>query len=166
MTEPLVIQAVALRAQGFTIRQIQPHLRITEGKNRKIQLFAATQATIPRRSRPTTKQRREHGDRADSAPLAAHPDGRLWDPTATPLVRRRSHHPEVRQMGQQIIKQPDGKLAVFSSVTDSFIRRHATSEELVEWRAAEAADAARERTRAELKKVLAGTRAPPTTSSP
>ncbi|MFF7308193.1 recombinase family protein [Streptomyces sp. NPDC008137] len=34
MTEPLVIQAVALRAQGFTIRQIQPHLRITEGKSK------------------------------------------------------------------------------------------------------------------------------------
>jgi len=34
MTEPLVIQAVALRDKGFTIRQIQPHLRITEGANK------------------------------------------------------------------------------------------------------------------------------------
>jgi DNA invertase Pin-like site-specific DNA recombinase len=34
MTEPLVIQAVALREKGFTLRQIQPHLRITEGKNK------------------------------------------------------------------------------------------------------------------------------------
>jgi DNA invertase Pin-like site-specific DNA recombinase len=34
MTEPLVIQAVALRAQGFTLKQIQPHLRITDGANK------------------------------------------------------------------------------------------------------------------------------------
>lgn len=34
MTEALVIQAAALRDQGFTIRQIQPHLRITDGANK------------------------------------------------------------------------------------------------------------------------------------
>ncbi|MET9950139.1 recombinase family protein [Streptomyces sp. NPDC006339] len=34
MTEALTIQAVALKQQGFTLRQIQPHLRITEGKNK------------------------------------------------------------------------------------------------------------------------------------
>ncbi|MFJ5973496.1 recombinase family protein [Streptomyces sp. NPDC093060] len=34
MTEALTIQAVALRKKGFSIRQIQPHLRITEGKNK------------------------------------------------------------------------------------------------------------------------------------
>lgn len=34
MTEVLVAQAVALRDKGFTIRQIQPHLRITEGANK------------------------------------------------------------------------------------------------------------------------------------
>ena len=34
MTEPLVIQAVALRVKGFSLKQIQPHLRITEGKNK------------------------------------------------------------------------------------------------------------------------------------
>lgn len=34
MTEPLVIQAVALRDKGFTIRQIQPHLRIAEGASK------------------------------------------------------------------------------------------------------------------------------------
>jgi DNA invertase Pin-like site-specific DNA recombinase len=34
MTEPLVVQAVALRAKGYSLKQIQPHLRITEGKNR------------------------------------------------------------------------------------------------------------------------------------
>ncbi|MFJ3984460.1 recombinase family protein [Streptomyces fungicidicus] len=34
MTDVLVAQAVALRDKGFTIRQIQPHLRIAEGKNK------------------------------------------------------------------------------------------------------------------------------------
>lgn len=34
MTEPLVIQAVALRTQGFSLKQIQPHLRIADGKNK------------------------------------------------------------------------------------------------------------------------------------
>ncbi|WUW83894.1 recombinase family protein [Streptomyces sp. NBC_01453] len=34
MTEPLVVQAVALRAKGFSLKQIQPHLRITEGKSK------------------------------------------------------------------------------------------------------------------------------------
>lgn len=58
-------------------------------------------------------------------------------------------------MGQQIIKQPDGRLAVFSSVTDTFIVVDATPEEIVEWRAEEAAEAARERTRTELGHVLA-----------
>lgn len=34
MTEALVVQAVALRAKGFSLKQIQPHLRIAEGKNK------------------------------------------------------------------------------------------------------------------------------------
>ena len=34
MTEALTIQAAALRERGFTIRQIQPHLRIAEGKSK------------------------------------------------------------------------------------------------------------------------------------
>ncbi|WPO70183.1 recombinase family protein [Streptomyces sp. KN37] len=34
MTEALVVQAVALRDKGFSLKQIQPHLRITEGKNK------------------------------------------------------------------------------------------------------------------------------------
>lgn len=34
MTEPLVVQAVALRAKGFSLKQIQPHLRIADGKNK------------------------------------------------------------------------------------------------------------------------------------
>lgn len=58
-------------------------------------------------------------------------------------------------MGQQIIKQPDGRLAVFSSVTGSFIVVDATPDELVEWRAEEAAEKAREQTRRELEHVLA-----------
>lgn len=64
-------------------------------------------------------------------------------------------------MGQQIIRQPDGRLAVFDSVTDSFIVVDASQEEIIEWRAEEAADAARERTKAELRRVLnAGTDGP------
>jgi len=34
MTEALMVQAVALREKGFSIRQIQPHLRIAEGANK------------------------------------------------------------------------------------------------------------------------------------
>ncbi|MET8079971.1 recombinase family protein [Streptomyces sp. NPDC005303] len=34
MTEALTIQAVALRQKGYTIRQIQPHLRIAEGASK------------------------------------------------------------------------------------------------------------------------------------
>ncbi|MCX4849868.1 recombinase family protein [Streptomyces sp. NBC_00893] len=34
MTEPLVVQAVALRAKGYSLKQIQPHLRIAEGANK------------------------------------------------------------------------------------------------------------------------------------
>lgn len=59
-------------------------------------------------------------------------------------------------MGQQIIKQPDGKLAVFSSITDTFIVVDATPEEILDWRAEEAAQAARERTKRELDHVLTG----------
>lgn len=57
-------------------------------------------------------------------------------------------------MGQQIIRQPDGKLAVFSSVTDTFVVVDATPEEIIEWRAEAGAEEARERTRAELARVL------------
>ncbi|WP_121703334.1 recombinase family protein [Streptomyces sp. E5N298] len=34
MTEALTIQAAALREKGFSLKQIQPHLRISEGKNK------------------------------------------------------------------------------------------------------------------------------------
>jgi len=58
-------------------------------------------------------------------------------------------------MGQQIIKQPDGRLAVFSSVVDAFIVVDATPEEILDWRAEEAAAKERERTQRELDAVLA-----------
>ena len=34
MTEALTIQAIALKEKGYTLRQIQPHLRIADGKNK------------------------------------------------------------------------------------------------------------------------------------
>ncbi|MFM9373292.1 hypothetical protein [Streptomyces sp. Da 82-17] len=49
-------------------------------------------------------------------------------------------------MGHQIIEQPDGRLAVFSSVVDSFVLLDATPEELTDWYAAEAEREARART--------------------
>lgn len=58
-------------------------------------------------------------------------------------------------MGQQIVKQPDGRLAVFSSVVDAFVIVDATPEEILEWRAEEASAKERERTRRELDAVLA-----------
>jgi hypothetical protein len=58
-------------------------------------------------------------------------------------------------MGQQIIKQPDGKLAVFSSIVDAFIVVDATPDEILDWRAEEAAAKERERTQRELDAVLA-----------
>jgi hypothetical protein len=56
-------------------------------------------------------------------------------------------------MGHQIIQQPDGKLAVFSSVVDAFVVLDATPEELVDWYAQEAAQEARERTQRTLDKL-------------
>lgn len=58
-------------------------------------------------------------------------------------------------MGQQIIKQPDGKLAVFSSIVDAFIVVDATPEEILDWRAEQAAADARRATQRELDAVLA-----------
>lgn len=56
-------------------------------------------------------------------------------------------------MGQQILQQPDGKFAVFSTVVDAFIITDATEEELIEWRVQEAAERARQHTRLELDLV-------------
>ncbi|MFK0288329.1 hypothetical protein ACIQVL_48835 [Streptomyces sp. NPDC090499] len=58
-------------------------------------------------------------------------------------------------MGQQIIKQPDGKLAVFSTVVDAFIVIDATPEEILDWRAEEAANEARRTAQRHLDHVLA-----------
>jgi predicted GIY-YIG superfamily endonuclease len=58
-------------------------------------------------------------------------------------------------MGQQIIKQPDGRLAVFSSVVDAFVVVDATPEEILDWRAEQAAEDARRATQRELDAVLA-----------
>ena len=58
-------------------------------------------------------------------------------------------------MGEQIIKQPDGRLAVFSSIVDAFIIIDATPEEILDWRAEGAAAKAREQTQRELDAVLA-----------
>jgi hypothetical protein len=46
-------------------------------------------------------------------------------------------------VSDQIIKQPDGLLAVFSSFSDSWRAWDATPEELIEFYAREAADEAR-----------------------
>lgn len=59
-------------------------------------------------------------------------------------------------MSEQIIRQPDGRLAVFSSVVEAFVVVDATPEEIIDYRAEEAALKARERTRAEIDRVLSG----------
>lgn len=59
-------------------------------------------------------------------------------------------------MGQQIIQQPDGRLAVFSTIVDAFIIVDATPEEILDWRAEEAAKEARRKTQRQLDHVLAG----------
>lgn len=59
-------------------------------------------------------------------------------------------------MGQQIIRQPDGRLAVFSSIVDAFVVVDATPEEILDWRAETAAKDARRHTQRQLDHVLAG----------
>lgn len=59
-------------------------------------------------------------------------------------------------MGHQIIVQPDGRLAVFSSVVDSWIVMDATPGELADFYAERAAEDARRGTRETLAHVLAG----------
>lgn len=58
-------------------------------------------------------------------------------------------------MGHQIIKQPDGKLAVFSSFIDDWIIQDATPEELLDYYAEKAAKDARTSTQQVLDAVLA-----------
>jgi len=59
-------------------------------------------------------------------------------------------------MGHQIIKQPDGRLAVFSSVVDDWIIHDASPQELEDYYAEKAAEKAREDTRRICGAVLAG----------
>ena len=58
-------------------------------------------------------------------------------------------------MGQQIIKQPNGLLSVFSSFTDTFVVMDATPDEVVEWFVEREAEAERRRVRTVLAHVLA-----------
>ena len=59
-------------------------------------------------------------------------------------------------MGHQIIRQPDGKLAVFSSFVDSWILMDATPEDLGDYYAEKAAEDARRGVARVLEHVLAG----------
>jgi hypothetical protein len=59
-------------------------------------------------------------------------------------------------MGHQIIRQPDGKLAVFSSVVDSWIIMDATPEDLGDYYAEKAAEDARRDVARVLEHVLSG----------
>jgi hypothetical protein len=59
-------------------------------------------------------------------------------------------------VGHQIIKQPDGLLAVFSSVTDSFILADCNPAELLDYYAQRAAQQARKDTQRVLDAVEAG----------
>ena len=59
-------------------------------------------------------------------------------------------------MGHQVIRQPDGLLAVFSSGVDSWVLVDATAEELADWYAERAAVESRRETARILESVLAG----------
>lgn len=59
-------------------------------------------------------------------------------------------------MGHQIIRQPDGNLAVFSSVVDSWILVNASPEDIADYYAEKAAQDARRHTRETIGHVLAG----------
>lgn len=59
-------------------------------------------------------------------------------------------------MGYQVIRQPDGKLAIFSSYTDTWAVYDATAEEAVEWFAELAAKDARRDAQRIVDHVVAG----------
>jgi hypothetical protein len=59
-------------------------------------------------------------------------------------------------MGHQIIRQPDGRLCVFSTVVDDFVYADCDPEPLIEHYAAEAAQDTRERVRRVIENVLSG----------
>lgn len=60
-------------------------------------------------------------------------------------------------MGEQIVRQPDGKLAVFSSITDTIVVYDATGDELIERAMNRAAQDAARDTRRQIEAVEAGT---------
>lgn len=53
-------------------------------------------------------------------------------------------------MGTQIIPQPDGKLSLFSTVTETFIATDMTDEQVIEWFVGEAATRAERQAREEI----------------
>jgi len=59
-------------------------------------------------------------------------------------------------MGRQIIKQPDGKYCVFSSLTDDFICWDATPEEIIEMEVSYARETITERINKTVKDLEAG----------
>lgn len=63
-------------------------------------------------------------------------------------------------MGHQIIKQPDGRLCVFSTFEDQIIVADATADDLVDWFAEEAAEKARREAQRLTSMVLGGQRRP------
>jgi hypothetical protein len=56
----------------------------------------------------------------------------------------------------QIIKQPNGKLAIFSPFSGTIALQGATAEGVAEWFADRAAEGAREEARRKIKHVVAG----------
>jgi len=59
-------------------------------------------------------------------------------------------------MGQQIIKQPNGKYAVWSSVVDNFIIVDATPEEIIEYRVADSREEITDRVNNTIEKLERG----------
>lgn len=59
-------------------------------------------------------------------------------------------------MGNQIIRQPDGQLAIFSSNTDTIIVWDATEDEVLQWFVDRAAEDTRRQVRDILRHVIAG----------
>lgn len=57
-------------------------------------------------------------------------------------------------MGHQIIQQPNGLFAVFSTVADGFVVVDGTQEEIVEWYAEGAADKARRHAQEAIDQLL------------
>lgn len=59
-------------------------------------------------------------------------------------------------VGTQIIRQPDGRLAVFDTTTDTLVLWDKTADDIVEWFASEAAERARADARRALDHITAG----------